>query len=140
MESQPIIIEQTMHAPVATVWQAITDTAQMKQWYFDIAEFKPEVGFAFSFEAGPKGKKYLHLCEVIEVIPGKKLTYSWHYQCCAGMSYVTFALTAEGEQTRVTLTHEGFAFETADPNFSRESCVQGWTQIIGTSLKNFVET
>jgi uncharacterized protein YndB with AHSA1/START domain len=32
-----------------SVWKAITNAADMKQWYFDIPGFKPEVGFEFSF-------------------------------------------------------------------------------------------
>ena len=32
------------------------------KWYFDIKDFKPEVGLAFQFYAGDDKKKYLHLC------------------------------------------------------------------------------
>ena len=40
MKEAPIVIEQTVNAPVSKVWQAITDKNQMKQWYFDLKEFK----------------------------------------------------------------------------------------------------
>ena len=66
--------------PTSKVWKAITDRDDMKKWYFDIAEFRPEVGFEFHFRAGDEKKKYLHLCRITEVIPDKKLAYSWRYE------------------------------------------------------------
>ena len=30
----------------------------MKQWYFDLAEFKPEVGFKFQFMGGTEDNQY----------------------------------------------------------------------------------
>ena len=41
-------IEKTYNAPVSLVWQAITDRALMKEWYFDFADdFKLETGAVF---------------------------------------------------------------------------------------------
>ncbi|MCW3108246.1 MAG: hypothetical protein JWQ09_2752 [Segetibacter sp.] len=140
MTHEPFVIERTFNAPVEKVWQAITDKEQMKQWYFDLAEFKPEVGFEFQFEAGNDDKQYLHLCKITEVIPGKKLAYSWRYEGYEGNSFVTFELFAEGSATRLKLTHEGLeTFPTNNPDFAKESFAAGWTYIIGTSLANFVE-
>ena len=106
MTNEPYVIERIYNAPVKKVWKAITDRDQMEQWYFKIKEFKPEVGFEFSFEGGdPDGVCYIHLCKITEVIPGKKLTYSWRYKGEEGISYVTFELFPEGDKTRVKLTH-----------------------------------
>ncbi len=90
MIAKPIVTDRTLNAPAERVWKAITDKDKMKQWYFDIAEFKPEVGFEFRFTAGSEKKKYLHICKITEVVVGKKLTYSWRYDGYEGMSYVTF--------------------------------------------------
>ena len=76
MKNEPFVIERVYQAPADRVWQAITDKDQMKQWYFDIAAFRPEVGFEFQFEGRNEGRVYLHLCKVTEVVPGKKLKYS----------------------------------------------------------------
>src|ERR1700730_666966 len=103
MKQQPFVIERTFTEPIGKVWKAITDRDQMKEWYFDLAAFKPEPGFEFQFEGSNEDRTYLHLCKVTEVIPGKKLTYSWRYQGYDGNSFVTFELFAEGEQTRVKL-------------------------------------
>ncbi len=43
MNTEPFVIEQTYNAPVSKVWKAITDKDDMKQWYFNLAEFKPEL-------------------------------------------------------------------------------------------------
>ena len=53
MKKQPIVLEQLVNAPIAIVWKAITDKDEMKNWYFDLAEFKAEIGFSFEFSGGP---------------------------------------------------------------------------------------
>lgn len=139
---EPVIIEKTLNAPVEKVWQAITDNSAMKKWYFDIAEFKPEPGFEFSFAGeGNDGEKYIHLCKITEMVPLKKLTYSWRYDGFEGISFVTFKLFADGGKTKLTLTHRGLhTFPSATNGaFAQENFVAGWTQIIGTSLKDFTE-
>jgi uncharacterized protein YndB with AHSA1/START domain len=141
MSTQPFTIERTYNAPIEKVWSAITDKDQMKKWYFDLAEFKPVVGFEFQFYGqGHKGEQYLHLCKITELIPGKKIAYSWTYDKYEGYSVVSFELFSEGDKTRLKLTHEGLeTFPANNPDFAKESFSAGWTELIGTSLKNFVE-
>jgi uncharacterized protein YndB with AHSA1/START domain len=140
MTNEPVIIERTFHAPADRVWKAITDVDQMRQWYFDLADFKAETGFEFEFEGGPDDRKYLHKCRVTEVVPGKKLQYSWRYEGFEGNSFVTFELFPEGDTTRLKLTHEGLeSFPQNNPDFAKKNFMAGWTDIIGTSLKEFVE-
>jgi uncharacterized protein YndB with AHSA1/START domain len=140
MENEPFVIERTYLAPAEKVWKAITEKEKMKQWYFDIKEFKPEVGCEFKFSAGSDEKKYLHRCKITEVHPGNKLAYSWRYDGYEGMSSVTFELSGEGTSTKVKLTHEGLeTFPSNNPDFAKESFKEGWTFIIGTALKKFVE-
>ncbi len=140
MNTGPFIIERTFNAPIARVWKAITEYNEMKQWYFDLPGFNPEVGYEFHFEGGPDDRKYLHLCKVTEVITGKKLTYSWRYDGYPGISFVTFELFDEGDKTRLKLTHDGLEmFPATNPDFAKENFAEGWTHIVGTSLKGFVE-
>lgn len=139
---KPIVIERTYNAPMQKVWKAITDKDQMKQWYFDLDDFKPEVGFEFQFYGqGSKGEQYLHLCKITEVEENRKLTYSWSYEGYKGMSYVSFELSEEGKKTKLRLTHKGLhTFPTENPDFAKENFNAGWTELIGTLLKNFVES
>jgi uncharacterized protein YndB with AHSA1/START domain len=141
MDIQPIVIERRFEAPSSKVWKAITDKDEMKNWYFDLAEFKPEIGFKFQFTGGPSpDKQYLHLCEVAEVIPGKKLTYSWRYDGYPGNSFVTFELFEEKGSTLLKLTHKGIeSFAGANPDFAMDNFSEGWNYIIHTSLKNYLE-
>jgi uncharacterized protein YndB with AHSA1/START domain len=137
--AEAVVIERTFSAPVARVWQALTDVGEMKQWYFDLDEFKAEVGFEFEFTVEHEGMKYHHLCEITEVIPQKKLAYTWRYKGHEGDSLVTFELFADGDKTRLNLTHEGLETFPATSSFARKNFVRGWTQIIGSELKQFVE-
>ncbi|MCP6768786.1 SRPBCC domain-containing protein, partial [Klebsiella pneumoniae] len=79
---------------------------QMKKWYFDLASFKAEVGFEFMFTADDEhGQQFVHICKVTEVIPGKKLEYSWRFKGYTGISYVSFELFPSGDGMLLRLTH-----------------------------------
>jgi len=120
---------------------ALTDKNEMRNWYFDLEEFKPEIGFEFQFNGGREGRNYLHLCKITEVQFEKKLTYSWKYDGYKGISYVTFELFDEANKTRLKVSHEGLeSFPAENEDFRSENFVEGWTMIIGTSLKNYLET
>ena len=139
---EPFTIERVYNTPIEKVWKAITDRDEMKKWYFDLEKFDPTVGFEFTFYGeGRKGEKYLHLCKITEVVEGKKLAYSWRYENYPGNSTVRFELFDEGEKTRLRLSHEGLeTFAIDNPDFAKESFAQGWTEITGTSLKNYLES
>lgn len=137
--AEAIEIERTYNAPVSRVWQAITDVEQMRIWYFDLKEFKPEVGFEFEFIVEHEGRKYHHLCRVTEVIPQKKIAYTWRYKGEEGDSLVTMELFPESNMTRLRLTHEGLETFPKTAAYARKNFEAGWSAIIGTELKNFVE-
>ena len=140
MEKEPFVIERTYSANIQRVWQAITDLDKMREWYFNLSDFKPELGFEFQFEGGSDGKTYIHLCKVTEVVIGKKLSYSWCYEGYEGYSVVSFELFEEGDSTRVKLTHIGLeTFPQNNTDFARESFNGGWTYFIGKALKEYVE-
>jgi uncharacterized protein YndB with AHSA1/START domain len=140
MEAQPVTVEVVLDAPIERVWKAITDKNDMKQWYFDLVDFKAEPGFEFQFEGGPDPKEpYVHLCKVVESIPNKKLSYSWKYAGYPGNSLVTFELSEEGTKTKLRLTHTGLeTFPADNKDFARENFVGGWNQLIGVSIKDYL--
>lgn len=141
MTTEPISISQTYNAPASKVWQALTDRDQMKKWYFDLPEFKPDVGFKFQFYGeGKNGEKYLHHCRITEVITGKKLAHTWEYEGKAGTTLVTFELFRDGNLTKIQLTHEGIETLAGNgPDFAKENFEEGWSMILGKNLKAFVE-
>ena len=136
--SAPIVKEVLLDAPIEKVWKALTDKEEMKKWYFDIAEFKPEVGFSFSFLGEKEGRKFVHVCTIQEVEVNKKLCYTWTYEGVAGETLVSFELFPEGNQTRLRLTHEGLETLPHNEDYSRSNFEEGWNYIIGTSIKNYV--
>jgi uncharacterized protein YndB with AHSA1/START domain len=137
--TEAVVIERTFKAPVARVWKALTDADEMRAWYFDLTEFKPEVGFEFEFTVEHEGARYQHLCKITEVIPQKKIAYTWRYAGEKGDSLVTFELFAKGDKTGLRLTHEGLDTFPKVPAYARANFEKGWTEIIGSSLKQFVE-
>ena len=137
---QPVVVERSYSASPGEIWKAITDKDQMKKWYFDLDCFEAEPGFEFRFDGGKDDKVYHHVCKVIEVVPNKKLKYSWRYEGYEGMSFVAFELFEESKTTRLKLTHEGLeTFPQDNSDFAKENFEQGWTYILGTSLKQFLE-
>ena len=134
-----IVVERVLNAPVARVWKALTDVNQMRQWYFDLKEFNPQVGFEFDFVVEHEGNNYHHLCRVTEAIPEKKIAYTWRYEGEPGDSLVTFELSAEGEKTRLKLTHSGIETFPKTPAYARKNFETGWNTIIDTELRQFVE-
>src|SRR5256712_6921471 len=138
--AEAVVIERTFAASVARVWKALTDVEEMRRWYFDLKEFKPEVGFEFEFTVEHEGMTYHHLCKVTKVIPQKTLAYTWRYQGHEGDSLVTFELFADGDKTRLKLTHEGLETFPKVPAFARRNYDDEWTHIICSSLQHYVES
>ncbi len=137
----PIVLEQTYRATREQVWEAITEPEQMRQWFFQaIPDFKAEVGFETEFEVQAESRSFPHQWRVTEVEPLRKLMYNWRYNTYPGDSYVVFELFEEAQQARLRLT----AVITEDfpediPEFTRESCIGGWTYFIQNSLAVFLE-
>ena len=138
---EPIIVEQTFNASIDTVWKAITEIGQMRQWYFEnIPSFKPEVGFETQFYVRSQGRNFHHLWKVTEVVPKKMIKYNWKYRDYSGDSYVVWELFKEGELTKLKLTVQIEASFPQDiPEFTRESCIGGWDFFIRKRLKEFLE-
>lgn len=138
--SKPFVIERIINAPVARVWQALTDGEELKQWLPFMAGFKAEVGSELRFELGKDpARQYLHVSKVIEVIPGRKLVYGWRYDGYAGDSQVSFELFPAANRTKLKLTHRILEpFPADNPDFAAEGFKQGWTYT-ADGLKEYAE-
>src|SRR5437773_1546252 len=137
--TEAIVVERTFDAPVEQVWTALTDVNEMRQWYFDLKDFMPEIGYEFEFVVEHEGNTYHHLCKVTEVIPQKKIAYTWRYKGEPGNSLVTFELFPEGNKTRLKLTHTGIETFPTTPAYASKNFEAGWTAIIGSELMQVVE-
>jgi Uncharacterized conserved protein len=142
MKAEPVIVERTLQAPISKVWKALTDPRQIKSWYFDIESFKAEPGFEFVFYGGDNEVQWAHYCKVLEAVKEKKLSYTWSYDEFPGaITTVTWELFAgDNNTTIVRITHTGLEkFPQDNKNFRRQSFNDGWTYILGISLKDYVE-
>ena len=137
--AEAVIVERTLNAPVARVWKALIDVDQMREWYFDLKEFKPQVGFEFEFVVKHEGNSHYHLCRITEVVPQEKIAYTLRFKGEPGDSLVTFELFPEGDKTRVKVTHAGIETFPKTPIYARNKFETGWTQIIDSQLRQFVE-
>ena len=136
--SIPFIIEHVYNAPIKKVWQALTETDKMKQWYFpQLIDFEPVVGFKFKFK--DDGSPYQKEWTVTEVIKGRRLAHTWVYKGYSGISKVTFELSQEESKTRLKLTHTGLETFPNELHFARHRFEGGWATIIETNLNEFLD-
>jgi uncharacterized protein YndB with AHSA1/START domain len=139
----PVILERTFKAPIDTVWKAITDIDQMRQWFIkEMGSFEPTVGFETRACVQCEGKpSKVLILNVTEVSAGTRIAYSWRLEGKPGKSHVTIELFAEGAGTRLKLTHTGLESHQPElyPDLSRTNYFHGWVSLIGESLKEFLE-
>ncbi len=136
-----VIVKQKVDAPVEKVWAALTDKNLMKEWYFDIADFELSEHGEFNFFEPGDTKKFHHHGEILEVIPNVKLKHTWSYpEFSKEKTIVIWRLEEADGGTLVTLTHKGLEnLNHLGNDFRRESFEEGWNEIVGKSLKEFVE-
>lgn len=139
--SEDFVIERTYDAPVAAVWQAITEPTAIREWFMPFENFQPEVGCDFTFTAQDHDNvSWVHLCTVKEVVTQKKIAYTWRYEGQPGDTLVTMELTPDGQGTHIKLTHSGLDTLPKLPAFARENFAAGWNELIGKLLKGYSES
>ena len=133
--------EQDFNVAPEILWSAITDPVKMKEWFFsNIPAFRAEKGFSVSFDVKANDKIFEHQWKIIRVVPGRLIRYQWKYGDYPGNSQVTFEIFGEYPSSKLTLTHEGIdSFPRGIPEFSRESCKQGWDYFIRDRLKKYLD-
>ena len=101
------------HSP-ETVWRYLTQSDLIAQWLMP-NDFKPIVGHKFQVRTNPRikvGFDGIVYCEVLEVLPHQKLSYSWQGGPAPGKitldSIVTWTLTPIPAGTRLHLQQNGF--------------------------------
>ena len=136
----PIIVEQTFNSSVESVWKSITEISEMRKWYFEnIPAFKPEIGFETQFNVQSTERNFLHIWKVTEVQPLKMIKYSWEFEEYPGKSTTAFELSREDNSTKLRLTVETLEnFPEGIPEFTRESCIEGWKYFINNRLKDYL--
>lgn len=141
--STPLVIQRTYKASPERIWQALTDPRELRVWWNlpQLTEFEPTPGFVAKFTKHHNGKDFHHIWTITEAIPNQKLSYDWRYEGYPGNSNVTFELEPNGAATIITVTHAGLESFQGDsyPELAITNFEQGWTGLIGSKLKDFVE-
>ncbi len=137
LAAYPVIIERRFDAPMETVWKAITEIEQMKEWFMgELHSFKAEVGFETEFMVRHEGKEYPHLWKVTEVVPGRKYSVEWRFKGYSGSSLATMELFAEEGGTKLRLTHAGLEnYPREATELSRANFASGWSSLINEKLR-----
>ena len=137
---KPITVEETYNKPMETVWKAITEPQQMRQWFFEnIPDFKPETGFKVKFNVENNGRVFPHHWRIIRVEPGRLIEYDWSYDGYQGRSHVLFELSTNEKGTWLKLTNTVVQdFQDDIPEFTWESCQGGWIYFIKVRLKAYL--
>jgi uncharacterized protein YndB with AHSA1/START domain len=124
--------------PPRAVWEYLTIPDLMAQWLIP-NNFEPVVGHKFQFKTKAKpdadfdGNFY---CEVLEVVPFKKLSYSWKFGPGNGIlhdSTVSWTLNEKDNGTELLLVHRGF--EGSENILLFALMDEGWKKHINTILQ-----
>ncbi len=127
----------TLPVPIERVWTAITDPAEVRQWFGDQSDYELRTGGEGLLKWGDDGFRM----RIETVDPPHRFSYRWvtprdddHSIPFEDLptTLVEFVLESVPEGTRLTLTESGFA---SHPEDQRESSYadnsQGWTDELG---------
>ena len=125
--------------PPETIWEYLTKSELMEQWLMK-NDFQPIVGFDFQFRTGPIPSldfDGIFYCKVLEIVPFKKLSYSWKSGPGEGEitldSVVIWKLEPKDKGTELFLEHSGFA-KKENLNFYN-GLLHGWLEKFGNIAK-----
>jgi uncharacterized protein YndB with AHSA1/START domain len=124
--------EIIIDAPAAKVWEHITDSKKIAGW-FHPNNFEARVGAAFTIECHAEDGRVSGV--VKEIVPQKKLVYSFQSKMIKVETLVTITLATEGKSTRLTLIHSGWDKLPPDEQNISDEFNGGW----GGFLKNLQE-
>lgn len=105
------IVRELPHEP-ARVFSALTDPAKMSQWFFCsepgrtkvTSDFRP--GGKYMVEMSHDGAPVVIDGVYLEIVPPKKLVFTWNSSRGVKDSKVTFELSPISKGTKLVITHE----------------------------------
>jgi uncharacterized protein YndB with AHSA1/START domain len=124
------------------VWEYLTQSELIALWLMP-NNFKAIVGHEFEFRTNPIPSLELSgifYCKVLEIVPHKKLTYSWKGGPSDGITsldtIVEWTLQERGNLTILNLKHSGFK----DENYAiLTGMTDGWLKNIHKMLNHLNE-
>jgi uncharacterized protein YndB with AHSA1/START domain len=100
-----VTLEVIYPFPPDRVWRALTDSRVLARWLMP-NDFQPRLGHQFQFEGKAGGAAIETIdCEVIELQPPSRLSYTWQSSVDGVLSVVTWVLEPVAEGTRLRMEH-----------------------------------
>jgi len=117
-ETGTVVVEREMAAPPEKIWRALTQPHFIEEWLMK-NDFKPVLSHRFELRGDWGGVA----CEVLEIDPLKKLSYTWNG---LGLeSIVTWTLTPTSAGTHLRMEQSGFR---SDERQAYHGARAGWPQ------------
>lgn len=132
-------VSATINASAEKVWQGLTDPKLVKQYFFGTdLDTSWKKGSPIFFRGEWEGKKYEDKGEVLSVIPGQQVSYTYSSSMSGepdrpeNYRTVTYELNPKGDTTELTISQE------SEPDKKTHS-EQNWKMIL-EGLKKVVES
>ncbi len=126
--TRSMTVERELPHPPEKLWRALTQPHLMAEWLMN-NDFAPTVGHRFNLKGEWGG---VLDCEVLEVEPHSRLSYTWNYShedpAYDLRSVVTFTLTPTPRGTHLRVEQAGFR-PTQKQAFG--GARMGWQQFLG---------
>jgi uncharacterized protein YndB with AHSA1/START domain/uncharacterized damage-inducible protein DinB len=103
-KKQELKFRQTIKAPPAEVFLALTNATALREWFCDTAEIEPRKGGRVYF-AWNQG--YYAAGEVTKFTPGKKLSFTWHGRGEPDHTQVEISVAPKKGGASVSVVHSG---------------------------------
>ena len=95
--------------PVPDVWAALTHKESLAQWLLP-NDFVPRLGHTFTFQGTPEsGWNGVIACEVVEIVPPRRLAFTWSAHPRFPAMLITFTLEAINEGTHLWLEQREYS-------------------------------
>jgi uncharacterized protein YndB with AHSA1/START domain len=115
-ETRSVVVEREIPHPPEKIWRALTTPHLIAEWLMK-NDFEPVVGHRFNLRGDWGGVD----CQLLEIEPRKRLSYSW---AANGLeSVVTWTLAPTGAGTRLRMEQRGFR---ADQEPFYQGAQMGW--------------
>ena len=135
-DTQDIVVDEVLpHAP-ETIWKTLTTGELIGRWMMAPTGFEPVEGKHFTFQTRAAGAwdGVIH-CQVLEVMPNKRLVYAWKGGHEGNVGYgspldtvVTWILSRVENGTRLRLVHSGFV--TPKNDSALKTMGEGWKNVV----------
>ena len=107
-----VVVEREFAHPPEKLWRALTQPHLIEAWLMK-NDFQPVRGHSFKLSKTPQpGFDIVIDCQVLEIEPGQRLSYTWDYPNDNAAfnlkSVVTFTLTPTASGTHLRMEQKGF--------------------------------